>query len=108
MGDLVSAELAGTAIVFEPTNLLKLCPDEDGSFRHLTKAEGSDEAVQLLLAALSDWVDSVFTTEPATLFIVADYGEYVTFFPREKAALVRLIVALDGSGYKRVDYTREL
>ncbi len=108
MGDLASAALMIREIVFEPTNLLRLCPSEDGWFNQLIEAQGRDESLQLLTAALSDWVGFILGTEPATLLVYADHDEYVTVFPRDNAVLARLTATLDGAVYKRVDYLREL
>jgi hypothetical protein len=106
MGELVSAVVVVETVVFDPTHLLRLVGCEGALWEQLIEAQGPEESLLLLTAALADWVDFYFVTEPATMAIYADHDEYCTFFPKSEIARARLITALDSAGYVRVDYHR--
>ena len=73
------------------------------------QANGSEEAAELLEAALSDWIDFAFVPTPKPFVIYADHDEYVTFYANTKSNLNTVVGALSMRGYKRVEgYQREL
>lgn len=107
MGELAASILVVEAVVFDPTHLRQLVSG-DSLIDHVVEAHGPEESRQLLTAALADWVDFYFGTEPSTLVIYADHDEYVTLFPKNTDAYSRLRIALDNGGFHRVDYQRHL
>jgi hypothetical protein len=69
------------------------------------EATGRDEAESLLHAALGDWLDFIFVPDPAPFTIYADHDEYAT---HTRSNLNRVVQPLDRSGFKRVEYQRDL
>jgi hypothetical protein len=65
--------------------------------------------VELLEAALSDWIDFIFVPTPKPFVIYADHDEFTTFYANTKSNLNPVVEALSARGFKRVqDYERDL
>jgi hypothetical protein len=72
-------------------------------------ASNAEESRELLLAALSDWMDFLFVPNPKSFAIFADHDEYTTIYANTKSNLNRITVPLATQGFERVPgYTREL
>lgn len=65
--------------------------------------------MELLEAALGDWVNFTFVPKPKPFVIYADHDEYTTFYANTKSNLNGVVQALSGAGFEKVpDYQRIL
>lgn len=72
-------------------------------------ATGQQEGVELLEAALGDWVNFTFVPQPKPFVIYADHDEYTTCYANTKSNLNRVVQALSEGGFEEVpDYQRSL
>ena len=98
--------LSTDLVVFEPTSLLELLSyasvPVDNRWRFIIGAVGQKSSSELLVAALSDWIDFAFIPRPANIAIYADHDENTTFYGHDKAALTDLTSSLKGAGYELV------
>ena len=108
---ITSAALTVEAIIFPPKHLgqllarYRLRPELRGE--STISATGSDEAHELLVAALGDWVDFYYVAEPTGPLVYADHDEYTTVFAARKRPLGQLRVAMAAAGFTEVpDYSR--
>jgi hypothetical protein len=104
--DVKSATLTIEQYVFEPKNLIALLgehslPPECGCEWAVT-ATGDTEVVELLEAALGDWLDFWFIPTPKSFVIYADHEEYTTFFAKTKSNLNRAVQALSAANFSSV------
>lgn len=108
-----SACLTFEQVVFDPTHVIALFDSyaitpEYGRDWSLT-AVGQKEAEELLLAALSDWIDFIFVPAPKPFVIYADHDEYTTFYAMTRSNLNRVTNVLSARGFAMVpDYERRL
>lgn len=72
------------------------------------EAEGAHEVRELLQAALSEWIDFLCVPSPTQFLIYADHDEYITFLAHRKGKICALLDSLSGSGFKAVEFVREL
>jgi hypothetical protein len=93
-------------VVFEPKNLMALLSQHSMPVRYehdLSLTANSRREVEALLqAALSDWIDFIFVPEPTPYVIYADHDEFTTFYANTKLHLNRVVEALSGCGFERV------
>ncbi len=112
LGELQSARFRIDLVVFDPQNLTQLTPDVElcqGTFHGDTiEVEGADNCLHVLQLALSDWVDFLFTPDPATMQIYADHDEYITFFTDDKQTLKRIVKELSAAGYQNFAFRRTI
>jgi hypothetical protein len=108
-----SASLTIELVVFDPTHLIDLLNANSITPRcqrgvSIIAAE-QEEIEALLAAALGDWVDFSFVSEPKSFAIYADHDEFTTFFAQNRSNLNRVVQALSGQGFKlEKEYQREL
>jgi hypothetical protein len=101
------------AVVFEPKNLIaslsaNSLPAEYGHDWSI-EVEGKQQVQELLIAALSDWVDFVFIPRPKPFVIYADHDEFTTFYANTKSNLNKVVQPLLNKGFTQIpDYQREL
>ena len=73
------------------------------------EATGAKECVELLEAALADWLDFFFLPQPKRFLMYADHDEYTTLFGARKGSLSRLTTALAAAGVEEIaNYERSL
>jgi hypothetical protein len=111
-GRLESGTITIDQIVFEPKNLknlLKANSQAGEICRHQTlAAEGKPQTHELLVAALSDWIDFLFVPMPKPFVIYADHDEYATFYANTKSNLNLVVAPLLAGKFKQVsDYQRK-
>lgn len=100
-------------VVFEPRTLNSFLAQhsisgELGSDMSL-EATGTQEVEALLCSTLADWIDFLFVPTPKPFVIYADHDEYTTFYANSKGNLNRVVDALSGKGFQKVeDYERHL
>ncbi len=72
-------------------------------------AVGQHEVEALLRCTLADWIDCFFVPTPKAFVIYADHDEYTTFYSNSQANLMRIVEALAGQGFEKVEaYERNL
>jgi hypothetical protein len=93
-------------VVFEPKHLLVLMSKHSlpPQYGHDWRFEvtGEEQVSELLVAALSDWVDFLFVPSPKPFVIYADHDEYTTFYGNTKSNLTGIVSALSENGFKQV------
>jgi hypothetical protein len=99
-------------VVFTPKHLERLLTDRNLPPTYgrdwTIAAEGQQEIVALLEAALSDSLDFYFTPIPKRYHLFADHDEYTTVFGATKGQVAKVATALVDAGFSRVDgYERE-
>jgi hypothetical protein len=73
------------------------------------EAVGPQEVEALLRSTLADWIDFLFVPTPKPFVIYADHDEYTTFYASSKGNLSKVVDALSGKGFQKVeDYERHL
>lgn len=107
-----TATLSAEEVVFEPKNLLHLLANNslflEDKYQFSIRATGKQAIVDLLQAALGDWVDFFLIPFPETIVISADHDEYTTFYTTDAARLRNLASGLENSGFQAVSgYTRD-
>lgn len=99
-------------VVFMPKHLERLLtsrnvPPTYGRDWTIT-AEGQEDVVALLEAALSDSLDFYFTPTPKRYHLFADHDGYTTVFGATKGQVAKVSTALVNAGFSRVQgYERE-
>jgi hypothetical protein len=98
-------------VVFEPKNLLKLFARKSlqlaDCWNFNLRAEGQQGVLELLEAALGDWVDFSFVPTPESFAIYADHDEYTTIYANGESDLAELTRDLKNAGFESVaGYTR--
>ena len=105
-----SGSLILEQIVFTPKHLHDLFSRHrlsSGVAEGLTiTAVGRDEAQELLVAALGDWVDFYFMAVPGSLFLYAAHDEYTTAFSARTGPLSRLAASLSSAGVQEIEGCR--
>lgn len=105
--------LSTDEVVFEPKNLLALAMRYEIRIKDewewdLT-AEGRDHLVDLLEAALGDWIDFLFIPVPQSFAIYADHDEFTTFYFKGKATQSLVTSRLCEAGFKHINgYARPI
>jgi hypothetical protein len=93
-------------VVFDPTHWIALQHKYLLPVRYRREwsleAVGSEEAAELLEAALSDWMDFIFVPEPKHYVIYVDHDKYTTFFANTKSNLNRVANPLLEKGFASV------
>ena len=78
-------------------------------FASLASGGGTQEAIDLLVAALGCSLDFYFVPEPRRFILYADHDEYTTLWAARKRTLSAIGTALLVAGFSEVsDYTRTL
>jgi hypothetical protein len=108
---LERAAFSTDLVVFEPENLLKLFAGEslqpENCWNFNLPVEGQRGVLELLEAALGDWVDFSFVPTPESFAIYADHDEYTTFYVNGESDLAELATDLKNAGFESVaGYTR--
>ena len=107
--DFQGGSLTIDQAVFEPKHLITLMSRHSIAPRYSQDislvAQGEEEVVSLLQAALGDWVDFIFIPEPQPFVIFADHDEYTTFFANTRANLSRVVTNLSTQRFTMIhDY----
>ncbi|HWY70031.1 MAG TPA: hypothetical protein VNX88_15275 [Terriglobales bacterium] len=110
--ELEKAVLSTDEVVFEPKTLIRALgsgsDQADDWYEFVVTAEGQKEISQLLVAALSDWIDFLFVPSPELFAIYADHDEFTTFYSNDHSRLTTLCSGLISSGFEAVpEYMRE-
>lgn len=106
MKTVETASLTVDTWVFEPRHLNELLASYGLSPRYphdlTVSASGEEEIEELLYAALSDWVDFLFVSQPKPFVIYADHDEYTTFCAQTRSNLNRVTKPLSANGFKLI------
>ena len=98
LGELQEVSLVIDQVVFEPKHLIGLMTKHSLPPQYIRgtqySAIGPQEASELLEAALSDWVDFLFSPTPKPFVIYADHDEFTTFYANTKSNLNRVSQSL--------------
>lgn len=105
-GPLQAGSLVIDLVVFEPRTLIDMLTTYSIPPRYerglCLRAAGQQEAEELLLVVLSDWIDFLFIPEPNTFAIYADHDEYTTLYAHARSSLDRVAGPLLKDGFKSV------
>lgn len=101
------------AVVFPPRNLTALLAAHSLTVAYepgiTIVADGPQECMSLLTAALGDWLDFYFLPDPKRFLLYADHDEYATVFAGRKGPLSRIGTAMAQRGFSEIEgYVRSL
>lgn len=110
--EIATASVTIEQVVFPPERLEKLLANHELPLECRGRdilAEGHQQSIDLLVAALSDSVDFYFVPEPKRFILYADHDAFTTLFAARKGMLSAITDSLIRTGFKEeANYLRRL
>jgi len=95
-------------IVFDPVNLIGFLKTQgvvstEGELHSVCISATSDQAANLLIATLSDWIDFWFVRQTDEFRIFADHDEYTTIYSNNLQTVAEIGSLLKSKGFREID-----
>lgn len=95
-------------IVFDPVTLIGFLKTHgvvttEGELHNVCISATSDQAADLLIATLSDWIDFWFVRQADEFRIFADHDEYTTIYSSNLETLADIASSLTDKGFREID-----